>query len=46
MSLLDSPADKRSDILTTGLLICCCHSARPYASLGAKKLSEGEVATM
>ena len=44
MSHLGNPADKRCDILTTGILICCCHSARPYAPVGAKKLSEGEVA--
>ena len=44
MSHLGSAADKRCDILTTGILICCCHSARPYAPVGAKKLSEGEAA--
>ena len=42
MSHLSSPADKRCDILTTGILIWCYHSARPYAPVGAKKLSEGE----
>ena len=46
MSHLGSPADKRCDILTTGILICCCHNARPYAPLGSKKLGEGEVVTM
>ena len=40
-SHLGSSADKRCDILTTGIPVCCCHSTRPYAPLGAKKLSGG-----
>ena len=38
MSHLGSPADKRCDIFTTGILICCCHSARPYTPLGPNRL--------
>ena len=32
MSHLGSPADKRCDILTTGILICCCHNANKVLS--------------
>ena len=32
MSHLGSPADKRCDILTTGILICCCNNANKVLS--------------